>query len=64
MSAADDILSRYQHVIGELRLTTGTGGVFDVTVDGVLIYSKDRTGRHAEPGEVLRLFVEAASGGS
>jgi hypothetical protein len=29
-----------------------------VTVDGSLIYSKAETGRHAEPGEVLDLFVE------
>lgn len=39
-------------------MTTGTKGVFDVTVDGELLYSKHATGRHAEPGEVLGLFVE------
>ena len=29
-----------------------------VTVDGEMLYSKAETGRHADPGEVLRLFVE------
>lgn len=58
MSAATDILSRYQHIIGSLTFTTGSKGVFDVTVDGAIIYSKAETGRHAEPGEVLDLFVE------
>jgi hypothetical protein len=29
-----------------------------VEVDGVVLYSKHQTGRHAEPGEVLRLFRE------
>ena len=58
MSAADDILSRYQHVVQSLSLKTGSKGVFDVVVDGNLIYSKAQTGRHAEPGEVLALFVE------
>ena len=58
MSAANDIMSRYQHIVGSLTLTTGSKGVFDVSVDGNLIYSKAQTGRHAEPGEVLELFVE------
>ncbi len=56
MSATADILSNYQHVIDDLSLKTGGAGVFDVTVNDQLIYSKDETGRHAEPGEVLRLF--------
>ena len=56
MSAVTDLLSNYQHIIGELTLVTGTKGVFDVEVDGELIYSKGQTGRHADPGEVLELF--------
>lgn len=58
MSAANDILTRYQHIVRSLSLTTGSKGVFDVRVDGNLIYSKAETGRHAEPGEVFDLFVE------
>ena len=57
MGAAGDLLAHYQHVIEDLRLVTGENGVFDVTVDGDLIYSKAQTGRHAEPGEVLGLFA-------
>ncbi len=56
MSAVSDILTSYQHVITDLKLVTGTSGVFDVTVDGDTIYSKHDTGRHAEPGEVLARF--------
>ena len=58
MSAASDLLSNYQHVIDTLTLDTGSKGVFDVEVDGELLYSKHATGRHAEPGEVLGLFRE------
>lgn len=58
MSAAADLLHDYQHVIDALTLETGSKGVFDVEVDGTLLYSKYETGRHAEPGEVLRLFRE------
>jgi selenoprotein W-related protein len=54
--AADDLLSNYQHVIDELTLVTGSKGIFDVVVDGEMLYSKHATGRHAEPGEVLQLF--------
>jgi predicted Rdx family selenoprotein len=58
VSATADLLSNYQHVIESLTLVTGVKGVYDVTVDGELIYSKGDTGRHAEPGEVLELFTE------
>ncbi len=58
MSAVSDLLSNYQHVIDDLTLVTGTAGVFDVVVNDELIYSKAETGRHAEDGEVLRLFQE------
>jgi predicted Rdx family selenoprotein len=56
VSATHDLLSHYQHVIDELALVTGSKGVFDVVVDGELIYSKHAEGRHATPGEVLERF--------
>jgi len=34
------------------------GGVFEVTMDGTLVFSKDKLGRHAEPGEVLGLIKQ------
>jgi len=33
-------------------LIAGAGGVFDVEVDGKLVYSKDQTGRFPNPDEV------------
>ena len=58
MSATSDLLTNYQHVIDDLTLITGDKGVFDVAVDGDLLYSKADSGRHAEPGEILKLFSE------
>ncbi len=58
MRTVSDLLSSYQHVIGDLRLVTGSQGVFDVVVDGRTIYSKAVEGRHARPGEVLERFRE------
>lgn len=56
MRAAGDLLHDYQHVISELRLITGSKGVFEVAVDGRSLFSKKQRGRHAKPGEVLQLF--------
>lgn len=58
MSAVQDLLSNYQHVIDDLTLTMGSAGVFDVVVNDQLLYSKAATGRHANTGEVLELFTE------
>jgi selenoprotein W-related protein len=33
-----------------------SGGIFDVTVDSRLVFSKKSVGRHAEPGEIVRLI--------
>jgi selT/selW/selH-like putative selenoprotein len=36
------------------ELVKGANGVFDVTADGVVIYSKHSTGRFPENAEVLQ----------
>ncbi|MCI0678150.1 MAG: Rdx family protein [Actinobacteria bacterium] len=58
MRTADDLITNYQHVIETFTFTMGSKGVFDVIVDGELLFSKHQLGRHAEPGEVLELFTE------
>jgi len=40
----------------EIKLIPGSGGIFEVTVDGGMIFSKKRVGRHAQPGEVVELL--------
>lgn len=52
----EDILKNYQHVIDKFVLVMGSKGVFEFKVDGELLFSKKQLGRHAEPGEVLKLF--------
>ena len=37
----------------EVGLVPSSGGVFEVTVDGTLVFSKKALRRHAQPGEVL-----------
>ncbi len=41
-----------------VTLKKGRGGVFDVLVDGDLVFSKHLVGRHAQPGEVEALLRE------
>ena len=45
----------------DATLIEGSKGIFDVKVDGRMIYSKYKTGRHAEPGEVGRLIRQTES---
>ena len=56
MSTVEDLLRNHQQVIEDVRLIPGGSGVFDVTVDDELIYSKHETGRHADSGEISALF--------
>jgi predicted Rdx family selenoprotein len=56
---ADELLSNYQHIIDELKFVTGSGGAFEVHVNGELIFSKKVLQmRHAEPGEILEMFTD------
>lgn len=40
----------------EIEQIVSSGGVFEVTVDGKLVYSKKKLGRFPEPGEVVGLI--------
>ena len=40
------------------NLIPGTGGKFEVTVNGDLIFSKTALGRHANPGEIRKAILE------
>jgi selenoprotein W-related protein len=45
-----------QNLDVDATLTPGSGGVFEVTVDGKLVFSKKKVGRFPEYGEVLGLL--------
>jgi selenoprotein W-related protein len=50
-----DLLKEIEPEVAEITLIPSEGGRYEITVDGKLIYSKLQTGRHAEPGEVMKL---------
>jgi selenoprotein W-related protein len=49
-------LDKFESRIDRITLIPGGGGVFEVEVDGALIFSKKALGRHAEINEVLKSF--------
>jgi selenoprotein W-related protein len=58
LKAAGDLLSAYEDRIAHVTLIPSWDGVFEVVVDGALVFSKRRLGRHAQPGELVRIIGE------
>ena len=50
----DEIKEGFEEV--NVEIVEGSGGVFEVTVEGSLIYSKKKTGRFPKKGEVVGLI--------
>ncbi|MDQ5824362.1 MAG: Rdx family protein [Chloroflexota bacterium] len=50
---AEEIIEAYGDDLETITLVRGGKGRFEVTADGQEVYSKSRTKRHAEPGEVV-----------
>jgi len=55
VSLTSELLKKFEPEIESLTLLPSEGGRFEVSVNGNLIYSKLRTGRYAEAGEVAGL---------
>ena len=49
---AQELLTTFSEEIGELALLPGTGGIFEVRVDGVLVWSRKDEGRFPEMKEL------------
>ena len=61
---ADELLKNFEPEIASLELIPSSGGVFEVLVNGSLVYSKTATGRHAATSEVVNSVKALAGGGS
>jgi selT/selW/selH-like putative selenoprotein len=46
----------------DIKLVESSGGLFEVTVDGKLVFSKKALRRHAEPGEILKAIQQGRGG--
>jgi selenoprotein W-related protein len=55
------ILEEFEHVVGAVEVVTGKGGIFDVHLDGELVFTKSMLGRYPEPDDVMPLLRAALS---
>ena len=46
----------FGELLGELALVPGTGGVFEIYLDGELLFSREREGRFPESKELKQLI--------
>lgn len=58
LKATEELLTAYEDRISQITLIPSWNGVFEVVMDGALIFSKTRLGRHAQSGELVRLVGE------
>ena len=60
VSLAANILDEYADALpGGVTLEPSSGGVFEVFLNGNLIFSKKQEGRFPEPGEVEHMLMHA-----
>ena len=52
---AQELLTTLENELGELALVPGTGGIFEVRVDGEVIFSRNQEGRFPESKELKQL---------
>lgn len=52
---AQELLTTFEDEIAQVTLTAGTGGVFDVALDGEVIHSRKAAGGFAEMRELKQL---------
>ena len=52
------ILEEWEESVRTVEVVTGDGGIFDVHVDGDLVFTKSMLGRYPDPDDVLPLLRE------
>ncbi len=59
---AEELLATFGTDLGEVTIVPGIGGIFEVSVNGQLVFSMEREGRFPELADI-RPKVEAARAG-
>lgn len=62
MGLVGELLKLFEQEIQAVALVPSDGGKFEVSIDGKLVYSKLRTGRHAQAGEIAGLVNQYIQG--
>ena len=53
---AQELLTTFADELGEVALIPGTGGLFEVRLNGECLWNKKQNGRFPEPKEIKRLI--------
>jgi selenoprotein W-related protein len=56
---AQELLTTFDGDLESLTLKPGTGGIFDISLDGAVVYSRKVQGRHADAAELKQLIRDA-----
>jgi selenoprotein W-related protein len=56
VSLASEVLDRWAPIMRAVELISSSGGTFDISLDGQLVFSKKAAGRFPKPGELAALF--------
>ena len=60
---AQELLTTFERDLGEVALAPGTGGIFEVRVDNVLIWSRKEQGRFPDIKELKQLVRDRVAPG-
>ncbi len=60
---AQELLTTFEAELGEVALVPGSGGIFEVTLDGETIAGNQEGGKTPEPSEVKRIIRDRIAPG-
>ncbi len=60
---AQELLTTFETNLAEVALIPGTGGIFEVRLDGVTIFSRNELGRFPESKELKQLIRDRVAPG-
>ena len=60
---AQELLTTFADELGEVALVPGTGGIFEVRLNGERLWNKKHAGRYPEPKEIKQLIRDRIAPG-
>ena len=60
---AQELLTTFADELGEVALVPGTGGIFEVRLNGEQLWNKKQAGRYPEPKEIKQLIRDRIAPG-
>lgn len=60
---AQELLTTFAGELGEVALVPGTGGIFEVRLNGERLWNKKQAGRYPEPKEIKQLIRDRIAPG-